>query len=33
VSLPGTVFNPDRGAEDGSTTDALVCGLVGALTG
>jgi arginase len=28
-----TEFNPDHGAEDGSTADALVRGLVGALTG
>jgi arginase family enzyme len=28
-----TEFNPDHGAEDGSTTDALVRGLVGALAG
>jgi arginase len=28
-----TEFNPDQGAEDGSTADALVRGLVGALTG
>ena len=28
-----TEFNPDHGAEDGSTTDALVLELVGALTG
>jgi arginase len=26
-------FNPDHGAEDGSTTDTLVRGLVGALAG
>jgi arginase len=26
-------FNPDHGAEDGSTTDALVRGLVDALAG
>ena len=26
-------FNPDQGAEDSSTADALVRGLVGALTG
>jgi arginase len=26
-----TEFNPDHGAEDGSTTDTLVRGLVGAL--
>jgi arginase len=28
-----TEFNPDHGAEDGSTADALVRGLVGALAG
>jgi arginase len=28
-----TEFNPDHGAEDGSTADTLVLGLVGALTG
>jgi arginase len=33
AGLVVTEFNPDHGAEDGSTTDALVRGLVGALTG
>jgi arginase len=33
AGLTITEFNPDHGAEDGSTTDALVRGLVGALTG
>ena len=33
AGLAITEFNPDHGAEDGSTTDALVRGLVGALTG
>ena len=28
-----TQFNPDHGAEDGSTNDALVRGLVGAFAG
>jgi hypothetical protein len=28
-----TEFNPDHGAEDGSTADALVRGLVGVLAG
>jgi hypothetical protein len=28
-----TEFNPDHGAEDGSTAEPLVRGLVGALTG
>jgi hypothetical protein len=35
-SLAGLIiseFNLDHGAEDGSTTDALVRGLVGALAG
>jgi len=33
AGLAITEFNPDHGAEDGSTTDALVRGLVAALTG
>ena len=33
AGLTITDVNPDHGAEDGSTTDALVRGLVGALTG
>jgi arginase len=33
AGLTITEFNPDHGAEDGSTTDALVRGLVGALAG
>ena len=33
AGLTITECNPDHGAEDGSTTDALVRGLVGALTG
>jgi len=33
AGLVVTEFNPDHGAEDGSTTDALVRGLVAALTG
>jgi arginase len=33
VGLTVTEFNPDHGAEDGSTADALVRGLVGALAG
>ena len=33
AGLTITEFNPDHGAEDGSTADALVLGLVGALTG
>jgi arginase len=33
AGLTITEFNPDHGAEDGSTADALVGGLVGALTG
>jgi len=28
-----TEFNPDHGAEDGSTADALARGLAGALAG
>jgi arginase len=32
AGLTITEFNPDHGAEDGSTADALVRGLVGALT-
>jgi arginase len=33
AGLTITEFNPDHGAEDGSTTDTLVRGLVGALAG
>ena len=33
AGLTITEFNPDHSAEDGSTTDALVRGLVGALAG
>jgi arginase len=33
AGLTITEFNPDHGAEDGSTADALVRGLVGALAG
>jgi hypothetical protein len=33
AGLTITEFNPDHGAEDGSTADTLVLGLVGALTG
>ena len=33
AGLTITEFNPDHGAEDGSTTDTLVRGLVAALTG
>jgi len=33
AGLTITEFNPDHGAEDGSTTDTLVHGLVGALAG
>jgi len=33
AGLTITEFNPDHGAEDGSTTGALVRGLVGALAG
>ena len=33
AGLTITEFNPDHGAEDGSTTDNLVRGLVGALAG
>ena len=33
AGLTITEFNPDHGAEDGSTTDALVRGLVGAIAG
>jgi arginase len=33
AGLTITEFNPDNGAEDGSTTNALVHGLVGALAG
>ncbi|HWD42344.1 MAG TPA: hypothetical protein VHM23_01235 [Actinomycetota bacterium] len=33
AGLTITEFNPDHGAEDGSTTDALVRALVGVLAG
>ena len=33
AGLTITEFNPDHGAEDGSTTATLVRGLAGALTG
>jgi arginase len=33
AGLTITEFNPDHGAEDGSTTDTLVRGLIGGLTG
>jgi arginase len=33
AGLTITEFNPDHGAEDGSTTDTLVRGLVAALAG
>jgi arginase len=33
AGLTITEFNPDHGAEDGSTADALVRGLVGAIAG
>ena len=33
AGLTITEFNPDHGAEDGSTTDTLVRGLVGAIAG
>jgi arginase len=33
AGLTITEFNPDHGADDGSTTDTLVRGLVDALAG
>jgi arginase len=33
AGLVVTEFNPDHGAEDGSTADALARGLAGALAG
>ena len=33
AGLTKTEFNPDHGAEDGSTTNTLVHGLVSALAG